>query len=462
MTSIRIRLIAILLMTTGAVWCCAVFWTYLSTQHQLERVLDARLTEAARMVSSLITDHHIEVAAAVDAVAASDARPEFAAAQTGYNRQLSCQIWSLQGQLISRSESAPAVSLAGHAKGYEDTVINGERWRVYAVVNPALGVRVLVGDSLDMRGKLVGDVIKGQLIPALAIIPVLAALIWFSVDRGLAPLSRVAGTLSGRSADALQPVEESGAPREVRPLLNSLNALFQRVSAAREREKTFIAYAAHELKTPLAGLKTQAQVALKSDDDAIRNAALRHISTSVDRTGRLVRQLIDMAAVDSADASRMAGKASIPDVLTDVRADLDSLRTARTVTIKAHVEVAREPVVYDRMLLALALKNILENAILYAPAGSDVAVSVRREGNELHIEVADPGPGMTPEEAEHLMGRFNRGRHDGKGTGLGLAIVDMAVRKLNGRLSLEKRAKNFVAEITLPLDHPGQIGLHRN
>lgn len=449
MSSIRLRLIVILLATTGAVWCCAVFWTYLSTQHQVERVLDARLTEAARMVSSLITDHHIDVAAAVEAATAGDVPPEFTVAEGDYNRQLSCQIWSLQGQLVSRSASAPATSLADHDKGFRETTIKGERWRVYAVINPTLGVRVLVGDSLEMRDRLVGDVVKGQLVPALAILPVLAALLWLSVDRGLAPLNRIASALSGRSADELHPVGEDGAPREIRPLLRSLNSLFGRVTQARERERTFIAYAAHELKTPLAGLKTQAQVALRSDDAAVRETALGHISTSVDRTGRLVRQLIDMAAVDSAEADRAREAIDVAAAMREVSADLENLGIARNVSVDIHAGVTVGRASLNRMLLHLAVRNILENAIQHAPTGSHVDLIVERDGTKLRIEVVDQGAGMTPAQSRHLVGRFNRGSRGGEGTGLGLSIVEMAIQKLGGELAFDQRKNGFVVRVSV-------------
>ncbi|MCZ4088785.1 ATP-binding protein [Sinorhizobium psoraleae] len=452
MSSIRLRLIGILLVTTGAVWCCAVFWTYLSTQHQVQRVLDARLTEAARMVSSLITDHHIDVAAAVEAATASDVPSDFTVAEGDYSRQLSCQIWSLQDQLVSRSDSAPKTSLADHDNGFQETTINGERWRVYAVVNSTLGVRVLVGDSLKMRDRLVGEVVKGQLLPALAILPLLAALIWFSVDRGLAPLNRIANALSDRTADGLHPIEEGGAPREVRPLLESLNALFRRVTEVREREKTFIAYAAHEVKTPLAGLKTQAQVALRSDDSAVRDAALRHISASVDRTGRMVRQLIDMAAVDSADMAPTCEALDVAAIIQEILADLGNLRTIRNVSVDVRIGDAISPAYLDRMLIVLAVKNVLENAILHAPNDSHVDLVVKQGAEELHIEAIDRGPGMTPAEAKHFIGRFNRGPSAGEGTGLGLSIVEMATRKLGGRLAFEQHADGFSVGLSFPIN----------
>lgn len=450
MRSIRLRLFAILLAATGAVWLLAVLWTYLSTQQEVERVLDARLTEAARMVSSLITDHHIDVAAAVDAARGSDLAANFGTAAGDYNRQLSCQIWSLQGDLVSRSESAPTASLSEHDVGFAEQVVNGERWRVYAVVNPELGVRVLVGDSIEIRDGLVGDVIKGQLVPALAILPILAGLIWLSVGRGLSPLSAIAETLSSRSADELHALNDSGAPREVRPLLQSLNALFQRVRDARDREKTFIAYAAHELKTPLAGLKTQAQVALRSDSDDVRDRALLQISTSVDRTSRLVRQLIDLAAVDSAEGPSAPEMLDMKAMVEDLVGEMAALRTAREITVSAEIDSDIPIQVASKALLRLALRNILENAIQYAPHGSSVRIAGSIRNGITRIDVIDQGSGIEEKDQLRVMARFQRGTSANTlGSGLGLSIVEMAVSKLGGRLSF-LRKDGFCVRLEIP------------
>jgi two-component system, OmpR family, sensor histidine kinase QseC len=450
MRSIRIRLFLILLAATGAVWLLAVLWTYLSTQREVERVLDARLTEAARMVSSLITDHHINVAAAVDAARTASTPDGFNLHEGEYSRQLSCQIWSLKGDLVSRSESAPNTSLADHQTGFAEKLVNGERWRVYAVVNRELGVRVLVGDSIEIRERLVSDVIKGQLVPALAILPVLAGLIWLSVGRGLSPLRQIAEALSVRSADELHAVDDSGAPHEIRPLLGSLNALFQRVEEAREREKTFIAYAAHELKTPLSGLKTQAQVALRSDSDEVRANALNQISLSVDRTGRLVRQLIDLAAVDSLENPSTTQEVSIGIMADELLGEMIALRTSREVTVKNEIVDDLPITVQSRTLLRLVLRNILENALQYAPRKSCVKIVCGRTESGTLIAVCDRGPGIDEREEQRLKARFQRGTSTNAfGSGLGLAIVEMALAKLGGRLSFA-RQEGFCARIELP------------
>ena len=165
--------------------------------------------------------------------------------------------------------------------------------------------------------------VKGLLLPAIVILPLLAALIWLSVGRGLAPLNRIAASLSARDATELHPLDEAPAPREIRPMIAALNKLFRRVGEARERERNFTAYAAHELKTPLAGLKTQAQIAIRSEDRDAQRQALGHILTSVDRTNRMVRQLIDMAIVDSSDRAEVLEEVDIAMLLGDLARELN-------------------------------------------------------------------------------------------------------------------------------------------
>ncbi len=155
MTSIRSRLFLILMITTGVVWMSAIAWIYLSTRAEVERVLDARLIEAARMVSSLITSQEI------DPSRAAQIPPVVSAQHTSYERQLSCQIWAFNGTLVGRSDAAPTTPLTESGDGFSETLVDGEIWRVYAVANADLGMRVLVGDNMRVRDRLVEDVIRG-------------------------------------------------------------------------------------------------------------------------------------------------------------------------------------------------------------------------------------------------------------------------------------------------------------
>lgn len=428
MPSISKRLFIILVLTTGLVWLSAVVWIYLSTRAEVERVLDARLMEAGRMVSSLIVSQEVG-----DPAQAAAAGLPFRT-HGSYDRQLSCQIWSLQGTLIGRSGGAPAEELSGHADGFSETVIDGESWRVYAVTNPELGIRVLVGDNMKIRDGLVNDVIRGLLLPALLILPVLAVLIWLSVRRGLEPLNRIAGNLEARHASDLSPIEDVPTAKEIVPVLQSLNGLFARVAGLRERERNFTAFAAHELRTPLAGLKTQAQVALASDDAAIRDQAMRQIVVGVDRTSRLVRQLLDMSAIEALDRTEGRGMVQPGSVLRVLAEELAD--PARNVRVEVSPELDAMNLEIEPELFALAARNLMENAMNHSPRGG----VVRCRAADSCIVIEDDGPGIPEEELPRITERFFRGRNKvAIGSGLGLAIVELALGRSGWKLRLQNR-----------------------
>lgn len=433
MPSISKRLFLILIVTTSLVWLSAVLWIFLSTRAEVERVLDARLMEAGRMVASLVSRQ--EIKANPDRLETSEMplRPHSA-----YDRQLSCQIWSLQGALLSRSEAAPEQKLSEQEDGISETVIDGERWRVYAITNPDIGVRILVGDNLSMRDHLVNDVIRGLLLPALLIVPVLAVLIWLSVRRGLEPLRKIAGDLETRHAADLSPIGDVDTAREIAPVLQSLNGLFARVAGLRERERNFTAFAAHELRTPLAGLKTQAQVALASDDRTIRDQALRQIVVGVDRTGRLVRQLLDMSAIEARDQSGTDAVIRPGPFLRSLAAELAD--PVRQVTIDVAPELDAMKLRIEPELFILAARNLMENAVSHSPPGGVVRCRGAGGAETGQVIIEDEGPGIPDEELQKVTERFFRGRNKAPiGSGLGLSIVELALGRNGWRLQLHNR-----------------------
>lgn len=433
MPSLARRLFVILVVTTGLVWLSAVAWIYLSTRAEVERVLDARLMEASRMVSSLISSQEIAADPAAMPAAGLPLR-----AHDAYDRQLSCQIWSLNGTLIGRSDGAPDQELSGHGDGFSQTVIDGESWRVYAVTNEELGVRVLVGDNMQVRDGLVNDVIRGLLLPALLILPLLAGLIWLSVRRGLDPLRKIAGDLEARQASDLSPIAVAKTAREILPLLRALNGLFARVSGLRERERNFTVFAAHELRTPLAGLKTQAQVALASGDGATRDRALQQIVVGVDRTGRLVRQLLDISAVEALDPADRRGTVQPGSVLRSLADELAD--PARNVRIEVSGALDAVTLEIGQELFTLAARNLLENAVNHSPPGGVVRCRATGQAGAGCLVIEDDGPGIPEDELPRITERFFRGRHKAAiGSGLGLAIVELALGRSGWRLSLHNR-----------------------
>ena len=425
MNSLRARLSGILLLATGLIWLSAVVWIYFGSRNEVEQVLDTRLQEAARMVTSLVRPV---------GTGASDGTPGVFAPPGGYERQISCQIWSLDGRMVARSSGAPERRFTDAPAGFSEREVGGETWRIFTVDDPEKGVRVMVGDRLGLRRGLVTDLIMGLLTPVLLIVPLLGMLIWASVGRGLRPLRLMASDLAARDADDMRAINTGRAPEEVRPLAQALNGLFSKVEAARRHEREVTAFAAHELRTPLAGLKTQAQVAMAASDPGTVRAALGQIVAGVDRTTRLVRQLRDTAQLD-ADAEPCApAEINIGALISDTIEGMRQPAGVRTVVDRCLSDFTMR---CDPESLRLAIRNLHENAVQHMEAGT---IEWRQRPDGRGFYVRDEGPGIPEEDMPHVTTRFYRGRHKSAiGSGLGLTITEMAARRSGLQLHLSNR-----------------------
>lgn len=432
MNSLKGRLFLILVAATGLIWLAATCWIYVGTTREVESVLDARLQEAARMVLSLASGNTV-------GTTQKDGDPGRAPEIMSYERQLSCQIWSLDGRLVARSSGAPDESLSDKRAGFSERTLNGETWRVFTAEDAAKGVRVLVGDRVGLRDHFVAEIIKGVLAPLALAVPLLGFLIWASLNRGLRPLRGLTDELSRRNADDMSPVETGTMPNEIRPVVGALNALFTKVQDALRHERAITAFAAHELRTPLAGLRTQAQVAIAARDETTRATALRQILIGVDRTTRLVRQLLAIAKLDSAPEAMPANRISIGGVIQEV---IDALPAPdRAVSVTVDSALADTMVTANREYLLLAVRNLHENAARHMPQPGAIRWSMEQQSDALAVYVDDEGPGIPEDEIPLVTKRFYRGRNKSAlGSGLGLSIADLALRASGARLVLRNRS----------------------
>lgn len=446
MSSIRSRLFFILIAATSVLWLCAVGWIYFYTKRDLERVLDTRLMEAARMVSSLVTSGEISLASSAAAhTELPDLEPD-----AGYERQLSCQIWSFDGRLLGRSSGAPERALSDQLEGFSEREVGSEAWRVFAVVDRDKGVRVLVGDRLGLRDRLVTDLIAGVLLPAVLILPALAILIWTSVGRGLRPLRLVTERLKRRGADDLSPLDPGRAGSEILPAVDALNGLFGKVAAARQHERDFTAFAAHELRTPLAGLRAQAQIALAAPETVVREQALRQVLVAVNRTSRLVRQLMAISQLDASAQTLQDDTIDVGAAIEDVSRRLESSAPA----VRADIDPALRGVSLrmNREQFDLAVRNLHENALQHSLSSGTVRWLLGGS-SPLVVAIEDDGPGIPEDELELVTERFYRGRREGgAGSGLGLSIVAAALGQVGAKLRLTNRpsGQGLRAEMVFP------------
>lgn len=434
MRSLRTRLFAVVAAATGVVWLAAAAWLSIDSRARFESILDRRLMEAARMVDSLFTLPDETSAAAREAHATK------LGTTVSYDRHLSCQIWSLDGRLVGASSGASDPSLTDQRAGFSNRVIDGQAWRVYALSDPAKGFRILVGDNVEQRRQLEHGLVDGLLLTAAGVLPVLALLIWFSVGRGLRPLNSATRNLAARDADNLDRIDVGRTPSEIRPLVDALNRLFGKVAAAREHERSFLAYAAHELRTPLAGLKTQVQVAIAAPTTDKRNSALAQTLLAVDRSARLVQQLLTMSQLDSAVQAVASEWIGVEERLRDLLAGMNRAWAPQRVEFSDTLTAIE--VQMDANLFDLAMRNLLENALLMTPVQGRIAWSVTLlENGAGTLSLEDDGPGIAEAERDAVLQRFVRGtKRSNVGSGLGLAIVTTALEQAGAALRLGNRA----------------------
>lgn len=433
MSSLRIRLFVLLAATTVIVWSSAAVWIYASTRAEVQRVLDRRLVEAAGMVASLATD-------AEDLLVRRPNQSRLVPLPH-YSRQLSCQIWTLDGRLVGRSSGAPSQPLAEGGSGFSERVISGETWRVYTIADPARQIRVSVGDNLRVRQRLTNDLMFGLLAPALAGLVALAILIWAAVGAGLAPLRQVARLLARRDPSDFSALGIEHPTKEIMPLIGAIDSQFARLEQLRADERHFIASAAHELQTPLAGLRVHAEIASMTDDASTREKSLHSIRKSVDRTARLVGQLLDLSREESGEPlpQQWVSVASVMDGLSDEFSN--DLRRADVQLVAANTVESLDIRIAPASLI-LALRNLIKNAIDHAPKGSSIEISAQSRGQNVALCIRDQGPGIPPEELAHIRGRFVRGAGErGLGAGLGLSIVELVLSHAGGTLDLRNLAE---------------------
>jgi len=304
-----------------------------------------------------------------------------------------------------------------------NTVFNGEKVRVVSVQSPCgrSACTVLVGETMVKRDRLTRDVLVQGLFPEILIALATLVIVWFGVKRGLQPLARLSDEIKARSSGDLRPIDAAGAPEEARPLVGAMNGLLEEVSAASRRQQRFLADAAHQLRTPLAGLRAHTELALAEPMPDACRAQLEQVHQATIRTARLANQLLALARAEP--GARSSTSATDLKGLAETEADAWVHQAlARDVDLGFELEAA--PVDGDALLLREALSNLVHNALEYSSRGGRVTVRTGRRNGHAFLEVEDDGPGIAPQERARVLERFYRvPGTPGTGSGLGLAIV---------------------------------------
>lgn len=407
--SLRLRLLAGTLAVVSTIWIALTVTAWLESRHEAEEIFDAHLAQTAALLASFVGE---------DADELDEHLPEHR-----YARKVAFQIWENGTRLLTHSQNAPDERLSPQAEGFSDANSGGREWRVYSLWDARHRYLVQVAEARAARAAVSRELAAHLILPLAVALPLLAAALALLIGTVLKPLSTLADSIGQRSPERLDAIPLTAAPRELRPILERLNHLFARVGSSLEQERRFTADAAHELRTPLAAMRTHAQVAQASRDDGERAAALHQVVAANERATHLLEQLLTLARLDS--ATRIGNETcALRTIAVDVLAAAAPTALARGVEIELAEDDA-PPLSGNAVLLAVLLRNLVDNAIRYSPPGARVAVACRAQpGGGAVIEVGDQGPGIAPDERTHVLDRFYRIAGSGEtGSGLGLSIV---------------------------------------
>lgn len=317
----------------------------------------------------------------------------------------------------------------------------GQKTRMVSLVYPSHdGVLQLhVAETTQQRQALIRGILANIVIPELLLTLIALGVVWYGLKRGFRPLERLRHEVENRRRDDLSRLDADKAPAEVRPLIDAVNDLLERLQQVMQAQRRFVADAAHQLRTPFAGLKTQAELALRTEDPAQIRHALQHILTSTRHGTRLVNQLLALArnepgglgndSFNAMNLVQLAQECTVNWVQMALEKNLDLGYEGAAIP----VEIAG-----DAASLAEMLNNLIDNAIRYTPAGGHITVGVATSGLGAELYVEDDGPGIAPEHRERVFERFYRILGSGQsGSGLGLAIVAEVAKRHGAEIRLD-------------------------
>ncbi len=342
-----------------------------------------------------------------------------------YERKIAFQLWSKTNGIVLHSDSAPLFPLSSVDHGFTETNIDSHLWHVFSIASTNGEYVVHVGQKEEIRAELTDEISMQLVTQFLVGLPILGLVIWLIVGRALEPLNRLEIALSRREASYLKPLSIEKLPNEIVPIVNEINILFVQLEQAFEHERQFTADAAHELRTPLAGLLTQAQVALRTADETVRNQALKRIEQAVHRMTYLVQQLLTFSRIDSNTEYLAKAVTHVEKEIVQVITELDSEAYKKRIRVE-FIDENVVPIMANTLLINILLRNIIDNAIKYTPLRGNIKVGLIGTHDELIFCVEDSGPGIAPNEYENSLKRFHRcveTAHTAQGTGLGFSIV---------------------------------------
>lgn len=454
MKSIRRRTLTLII---GLLLCGLLVLTLFNlhdSNHEIAEIYDAQLAQNARLLEGVMRmpmerKEHAQLYQAFNqALAQAEPRVD----GHPYEGKIAFQVWDKDNNSLVHTASAPTFTHPPQSTGFSDfNDMAGHQWRAFVLRDTQHGLLVWVGERDDVRSDLVNRIVRHTVLPNLIGSLVLMIAIWLAIRWGLRPLADFADTLRGRNAGSLHPLQLNALPAELEPMQAALNRLLGQIQDLLKRERRFIADAAHEMRTPLAVLRVHAQNVLEAHNEDQRQQSLGYLIIGVDRTTRLVNQLLTIARLEPGPSP--AGKVAV-DLVSAVRDSLVQLTPwvlSKNLELSFECTEATREATVDFPALDIALHNLITNAVNFSPEGGQVTVGLTFSEHYFRLNVDDQGPGIDEQERERLFEPFYSRGND-QGVGLGLAIVQKVALSMGGNVNLDNRPEGGLrASLQAPL-----------
>ncbi len=432
--SLRLNLVLTLAFAFVLVWLAVAWFAYDKGLHEADELLDGQLALSVRLLEGQINHEEQEhpltfnrqkstSASTIDLAQVVDLDPY---GRLPYEQELAFQIWALDGILKMRSANAEQMQKAPDT-GFSNQAFNGLLWRSYSKTSHDKKYLIQVAHPVDTRKEIGLEVALRVAFPVLLAFPILILLMYWAVTYSLRPLNTIADNLSRRTIFEHDPVVTDNVPREIKPIIAAFNVMLERVRVSIQNERQFTSNAAHELRTPLAGIKLHAQLAETTTDDAARQRFLALALKGTERAERLVEQMLKLARLEPqhSDPDERDQPVSIRNLILQVQ-DLEAFELrAKSQTFNVDIPAQIGELLGQEDLLLVALANLVGNASRYSPKNTTITLGAWRDDQSLGLYVQDQGPGVPEHELATITQRFKRGAElQGEGSGLGLAIVE--------------------------------------
>ncbi|MCB9989815.1 MAG: sensor histidine kinase N-terminal domain-containing protein [Rhodospirillales bacterium] len=437
--SLRLHLLSLISIPIILAGCVIGSFAMWSAYHEISEVYDAQLSHAAKVLLQL-TEHEVKEHESYEIELGAE-RPDIS---HRYEKNISFRIWK-GSHLVTESVSAKSFENINAPPDFSDQKISDELWRFFVFVDHKTGITVEVAERYKIRTELIVRILGSFFAPALLFVPLSLLLIWLGTTRSLKPLLDVSAAVDKRDAGDLAPIDAQRIPKEVMPIIRALNRLLRRLDTGLRREREFTDNAAHELRTPLAAMKTQTQVLQKKAGNMPEcKDGLNSLHASIDRAAHMVDQLLSFSRMQSRDLEFEDIDISV--MTQDILKELSPLAVAKKQECEADIVPAIH-VTGNKDALAIMVRNLIDNAIKYTPEKGQITVSLEKDGV---LTVTDTGPGIPDSEKDKVLERFSRGNTKSEGSGLGLAMVKWACDLHDAKLSLtDNRPKGLIVAIKM-------------